>query len=68
MLKYKVRDSRGVPVLMREKAYGAELAKVLARFVPLQRGQKSTGYFVQRNDDNLVMFALTKYVQEEIKS
>ncbi|KAJ0333877.1 hypothetical protein COL922a_010324 [Colletotrichum nupharicola] len=46
-------------------AYGATLAKVLARFVPSQ-GQESTGYYVQRNDDKLGRFALAKYIESKI--
>ncbi|KAJ0302386.1 hypothetical protein Brms1b_012046 [Colletotrichum noveboracense] len=46
-------------------AYGATLAKVLARFVPSQ-DQESTGYYVQRNDDNLGRFALAKYIESKI--
>lgn len=50
------------------KAYGPKLAKILARFQPLGTVSKQTGYFVQRNDDNLVSFALANYVQKQIKS
>lgn len=50
------------------KAYGPKLAKILARFQPISRLSKQTGYFVQRNDDNLVGFALANYVQQQIKS
>ncbi|KAK5010505.1 hypothetical protein LTR28_009489 [Elasticomyces elasticus] len=50
------------------KAYGPKLAKILARFQPISRVSKQTGYFVQRNDDNLVSFALANYVQNQIGS
>jgi hypothetical protein len=50
------------------KAYGPKLAKILARFQPISRYSKQTGYFIQRNDDNLVSFALANYVQKQIKS
>ncbi|RYP11679.1 hypothetical protein DL765_007638 [Monosporascus sp. GIB2] len=44
------------------KAYGLRLAKVLARFTPRSRYATQTGYFVQRNVDNFVFFALSNYV------
>jgi hypothetical protein len=47
-----------------ESVYGPGLAKILARYLPFT-GPK-TGYFVQRSDDNLVYFALAKYVQSKI--
>ncbi|KAH0556757.1 hypothetical protein GP486_005454 [Trichoglossum hirsutum] len=50
------------------KAYGPKLAKILARFQPVSRSSKQTGYFVQRNDDNFVDFALANYVQKQIKT
>jgi hypothetical protein len=46
------------------KAYGCKLAKILARFLPAGTSSKQTGYFVQRNDDNLVSFALANYVHK----
>ncbi|KAI0190469.1 hypothetical protein EV127DRAFT_495166 [Xylaria flabelliformis] len=49
------------------KAYGSLYAKILARFVP-RVGDKTTGYYVQRNDDNLSRFALAKYVEKRIGS
>jgi hypothetical protein len=48
------------------KAYGPKLAKILARFQPISPSSKQTGYFVQRNDDNLVYFALSNYVATKI--
>lgn len=50
------------------KVYGPKLSKILARFQPISRSSKQTGYFVQRSDDNLVGFALANYVQGQIKS
>lgn len=50
------------------KVYGPKLSKILARFQPISRASKQTGYFVQRSDDNLVGFALANYVQKQIKS
>lgn len=50
------------------KVYGPKLSKILARFQPISRSSKQTGYFVQRSDDNLVDFALANYVQKQIKS
>ncbi|KAK1847354.1 fg-gap repeat domain-containing protein [Colletotrichum chrysophilum] len=47
------------------KAYGSMRAKIMARFVPMA-WDKPTGYFVQRNDDNLGRFALSKYVESQI--
>lgn len=49
-------------------AYGPKHAKILARFQPISPSSKQTGYFVQRNDDNLGLFALANYVQQKIKS
>ena len=65
-MKYRTRNSDGSVTKTWEKAYGADLAKVMARYVPFSGAQKQTGYFVQRNDDNYVYFALAKYVQGEI--
>ncbi|KAI0858815.1 hypothetical protein F4860DRAFT_516468 [Xylaria cubensis] len=48
-------------------AYGSLYAKILARFVP-RVGDKTTGYYVQRNDDNLSRFALAKYIEKRIGS
>jgi hypothetical protein len=50
------------------KAYGSTFAKILARFQPRSTFSIQTGYFVQRNADNLVSFALANYVQKQIKS
>ncbi|EON66292.1 hypothetical protein W97_05685 [Coniosporium apollinis CBS 100218] len=50
------------------KAYGPSLAKILARFQPISISSPQTGYFVQRNVDNLVSFALANYVQNQIRS
>ncbi|KAI9765507.1 MAG: hypothetical protein M1840_007333 [Geoglossum simile] len=47
-----------------ERVYGPALTKILARYLPFT-GPK-TGYFVQRSDDNLLYFALAKYVQSKI--
>ncbi|KAI0443025.1 hypothetical protein F4803DRAFT_550595 [Xylaria telfairii] len=47
------------------EAYGPKHAKILARFLPIGRGTKQTGYFVQRNDDNLVYFSLANYIQSK---
>jgi hypothetical protein len=46
------------------KVYGPGLAKVLSRFQP-ERQDKSTGYFIQRSDNNFSLFALARYVQEK---
>ncbi|KAK2598099.1 hypothetical protein QQS21_005810 [Conoideocrella luteorostrata] len=46
------------------KVYGARVAKVLARFQPWRMDQ-SLGYFIQRSDDSLTMFALARYVQQK---
>ncbi|KAF2176475.1 hypothetical protein K469DRAFT_742919 [Zopfia rhizophila CBS 207.26] len=46
------------------KVYGPRLAKVLARFQPFRRDQP-LGSFVQRSDNNYVMFAQAKYVQKQ---
>lgn len=50
-----------------ETAYGPLLTKILARWqgssVP---GAGSTGYYVQRNADNLAYYALAKYVTSKI--
>ncbi|KAJ2984320.1 hypothetical protein NUW58_g6102 [Xylaria curta] len=46
-------------------AYGPKHAKILARFLPRSPVLKQTGYFVQRNDDNFVYFALAKYIQSK---
>ena len=48
------------------KVYGPKLAKILARFLPISPSSKQTGYFVQRNDDNFVGFALANYVQSQV--
>ncbi|KAK8098814.1 uncharacterized protein PG998_012055 [Apiospora kogelbergensis] len=47
-------------------AYEPKMAKILARFLPKGPAYKQTGYFVQRNDDNLVYFSLANYVQSKI--
>ena len=47
------------------KAY-AQKAKVLARYMPSGPTLPQTGYFVQRNVDNFVGFALSSYVQKQI--
>jgi hypothetical protein len=67
-MKYKVLvgSDRGQTKI--EKAYGADLAKIMARYLPFRNDHKSTGYFTQRNDDNYVFFALAKYVQDKINS
>ncbi|KAJ6437230.1 aspartate-tRNA ligase [Purpureocillium lavendulum] len=48
-------------------AYGAKHAKILARFLPISPSSKQTGYFVQRNDDNFVYFALANYIKSKTK-
>jgi hypothetical protein len=47
-----------------EKVYGPRYAKILARYQPMRR-DVSVGYFIQRSDDNLTLFALARYVQEK---
>lgn len=53
-----------LPVHFPHKAYGPKFTKVLARF----DGDilNSAGYYVQRNADNLAMYALASYVQEQL--
>ena len=65
-----IKDRKGVKKITSKwtKAYGPKLAKILARFQPISTGSPQTGYFVQRNVDNLVGFALANYVQQKIKS
>ncbi|PWI71638.1 hypothetical protein PCL_11732 [Purpureocillium lilacinum] len=48
-------------------AYGPKHAKILARFLPISPSSKQTGYFVQRNDDNFVYFALANYIMSKTK-
>ncbi|OXV12076.1 hypothetical protein Egran_00162 [Elaphomyces granulatus] len=48
------------------KVYGPKLTKILARFLPISRVSTQTGYFIQRSDDNLVLFALANYVQSKL--
>jgi hypothetical protein len=48
------------------KVYGPKLTKILARFLPISRASTQTGYFIQRSDDNLVLFALANYVQSKL--
>lgn len=67
-IRYKIVNDENEEVsspLMR--AYGPKHAKILARFQPISPSLKQTGYFVQRNDDNLALFALANYVQKELK-
>lgn len=68
-IRFWERDKDGKRVRSKwTKAYGSQYAKILARFQPNSRVSKQTGFFVQRNDDNLVLFALATYVQETIGS
>ncbi|KAL8842264.1 MAG: hypothetical protein Q9170_000590 [Blastenia crenularia] len=67
-IKYSQRLDTGKKRTKIEKAYGGELTKILARYVPFSGGFKKTGYFTQRNDDSYVFFALSKYVQGKINS
>ncbi|KAN0067299.1 hypothetical protein V8E54_014562 [Elaphomyces granulatus] len=59
-------SSDGGPKSKWTRAYGPKLAKIVARFVPISPSSKQTGYFVQRNDDNFVSFALANYVQNKL--
>lgn len=55
----------GRPILWLTQAYGALHSKILARFLPHQQDHP-TGYYVQRNADNMAWFATTMYVQRQI--
>lgn len=46
-------------------AYGALKAKVLARYQG-SSSSKTSGYYVQRNAENLMLFALAKYVTNKL--
>jgi hypothetical protein len=46
-------------------AYGPFACKVLARWQGGGTGEGSVGYYVQRNSDNLVYYALAKYVMSK---
>lgn len=48
-----------------EMAYGPLRTKILARFQG-GPGLGTTGYWVQRNSDNLAYYALAKYVTKQI--
>ncbi|KAK6859188.1 hypothetical protein PG995_005041 [Apiospora arundinis] len=73
-LKIQYRDPRlepepGKPASDKSKwldAYGAKMAKILARFLPRSGVAQQTGYFVQRNDDNFAYFALANFVHGKI--
>lgn len=53
----------------RTKAYGPLRTKMLARYEPPSPNDPMpTGWYVQRNADNLALFALAKYVQSKIGS
>lgn len=47
------------------KAYGPLGTKILARYQGGGAGVGSTGYYVQRNADNLAYYALAKYVMSQ---
>ncbi|KEF57471.1 uncharacterized protein A1O9_05388 [Exophiala aquamarina CBS 119918] len=64
-ITYAFRASTGRDVTVEERAYGATRSKLLARFKP-EIGDLPTGYYVQRNADNLVFYALAKYTQEKL--
>lgn len=63
-IRYKYRNKLGDSGWV--KAYGPKLAKILARFHVFSRVFKQMGYFVQRNDVNMVYFALSNYVASKI--
>lgn len=48
------------------KVYGLKLAKILARFQPISLLLTQPGYFVQRNDDSLVYFALSNFLAAKL--
>lgn len=66
-IKIRYEDSTGEPKGP-IKAYTARYSKLLARFLPSNKGKdpKSTGYWVQRNVDNFSRYAMAKYLEGKI--
>ncbi|KAI4858757.1 hypothetical protein F4820DRAFT_204727 [Hypoxylon rubiginosum] len=66
-IKIRYEDPKGEPKGPL-KAYTARYSKLLARFLPSNKGKnpKSTGYWVQRNVDNFSRYAMAKYLEGKI--
>ncbi|KIW10169.1 hypothetical protein PV08_11130 [Exophiala spinifera] len=64
-ITYTFRNQNGKLFTFDRTAYGSARCKLLARFKP-GVGDFSTGYYVQRNAENLVYYALAKYVQKKL--
>lgn len=57
-ITYSYRDRTGKDLPTEERAYGPARSKLLARFKP-DRGDFSTGYYVQRNCRRWMLFSLS---------
>ncbi|KAL6788909.1 hypothetical protein GGI42DRAFT_337863 [Trichoderma sp. SZMC 28013] len=64
-IKIVYENDRGM-ITSPEKAYEARLAKLLARFLPNDKSNTTTGYWVQRNVDNFSRYALAMYLQGKL--
>jgi len=60
------RNELGHVVIVESRAYGPQRCKILARYTRKFPDDFDTGFYVQRNADNLAWFALAKYVQDKI--
>jgi hypothetical protein len=63
-LKFTTIDEDGEEKSKIRTAYGALRTKILTRYQG--SSSKPTGYYVQRNADNLMHFALAKYVTKKL--
>jgi hypothetical protein len=63
-LKFSTKDTAGNLKIKIRSAYGTLHTKILARYPG--SSSKPTGYYVQRNADNLTLFALAKYVTKKL--
>jgi hypothetical protein len=63
-IEFTTKDSAGDIIIKVRTAYGALYTKILARYPG--SSSKPTGYYVQRNADNLTLFVLAKYVIKKL--